>query len=89
MVSVILLVHYFPYNFRSRAMFDIVDMPWAWPVDTNYHEARAYCLWKGPKFRLLVEAEHNVIRGSQVSQHLVSPLNNMSPWYVQFDVHLC
>lgn len=54
------------FYFRYRAMFDIIDMPWAWPADVNYHEARAYCQWKGPKFRLLVEAEHNVIRGPQV-----------------------
>ncbi|WAR24247.1 hypothetical protein MAR_037916 [Mya arenaria] len=52
-------------QYRYRAMFDVLDMPWAWPVDVNYHEARAFCAWKGPDFRLLVEAEHNVIRGKQ------------------------
>lgn len=51
---------------RYRAMFDVLDMPWAWPVDVNYHEARAFCQWKGPEYRLLVEAEHNVVRGPQV-----------------------
>lgn len=52
--------------FRYRAMFDNIDMPLSWPVDVNYHEAKAFCLWKGPEFRLLSEAEHNAIRGHQV-----------------------
>lgn len=28
-------------------MWDIRDMPWDWPAEVNYHEARAYCNWKG------------------------------------------
>ena len=24
----------------------VVSMRWDWPVDVNYHEARAYCFWK-------------------------------------------
>lgn len=54
------------YTCRYRAMYDVLEMPWTWPVDVNYHEARAFCAWKGPDFRLLLEAEHNVIRGKQV-----------------------
>lgn len=44
-------------------MFDIIDMPLNWPVDVNYHEARAYCAWKGPNFRVIKESEFNIIRG--------------------------
>ena len=47
-------------------MFDILEMPWTWPVEINYHEAKAYCAWKGKDYRLLTEAEHNAIRGYQV-----------------------
>ena len=47
-------------------MFDNLDMPWNWPVEINYHEAKAYCTWKGKDYRLLTEAEHNAIRGKQV-----------------------
>lgn len=52
-------------KYKYRAMFDVTEMPWSWPVDVNYHEARAYCAWKGPDYRLLTEAEHNLIRGPQ------------------------
>lgn len=47
-------------------MFDEVDMPWDWPVEVNYHEAKAFCKWKGQGFRLPIEAEHHVMRGPQV-----------------------
>ena len=47
-------------------MFDVIDMPWDWPVDVNYHEAKAFCTWKGDGMRLTSEAEHHVMRGNQV-----------------------
>lgn len=44
-----------------------IDMPWDWPVETNYLEAKAYCNWKskqtGVYTRLLSEAEWYVLRG--------------------------
>lgn len=52
-------------RYKYRAMFDNLDMPWSWPVEINYHEAKAYCTWKGKDYRLLTEAEHNAIRGKQ------------------------
>jgi len=33
-------------NWRLRLMAEVVDMPWDWPVETNYHEARAFCVWQ-------------------------------------------
>jgi len=29
-----------------RLMTEEVPMPWNWPVDVNYHEAKAFCNWK-------------------------------------------
>lgn len=29
-----------------RLMTDEVPMPWDWPVEVNYHEAKAFCNWK-------------------------------------------
>lgn len=43
-------------------MYDVVSMPSNWPVEVNYHEAKAYCAWKGGYYRLLSEAEHHAIR---------------------------
>ena len=56
-------------------------MPWSWPVDVNYHEAKAYCAWKSEKdglrgseaYRLITEAEHHLIRHpEQRPEHIVA-----------------
>ena len=31
---------------RLRVMLEEVPMPWDWPVEVNYHEAKAFCNWK-------------------------------------------
>ncbi len=33
-------------KWRLRLMLEVVPMPWNWPVETNYHEAKAFCQWK-------------------------------------------
>ena len=33
-------------QWRLRLMLEEVPMPWDWPVETNYHEAKAFCCWK-------------------------------------------
>eukprot|EP00055_Hartaetosiga_balthica_P016087 m.99923 g.99923 ORF g.99923 m.99923 type:complete len:856 (-) comp9035_c5_seq1:19-2586(-) len=58
------------HQYRLRTIFEVVDMPWDWPIMINYHEAKAYANWKCDKegiprengFRLLTEAEHNAMR---------------------------
>ncbi|XP_070563489.1 uncharacterized protein [Ptychodera flava] len=57
-------------EFRYRAIFSVIDMPWDWPADVNYHEARAYCAWKGPEFRLPTEAEHHAMRDTEKDSSL-------------------
>ncbi|XP_046339628.2 uncharacterized protein LOC124120813 [Haliotis rufescens] len=52
-------------EYRLRLMFDLVNLPIDWPAEVNYHEAKAFCCWKGAGFRLPTEAEHNVMRGKQ------------------------
>ena len=52
---------------RLRNVYSVIDMPLEWPVEVNYHEARAFCVWKGPDYRLPAEAEHTVLRGTQVT----------------------
>jgi 5-histidylcysteine sulfoxide synthase/putative 4-mercaptohistidine N1-methyltranferase len=48
-------------GWRLRLMTEEVVMPWAWPVDVNYHEAKAFCNWKaqqtGQNIRLPSEDE--------------------------------
>ncbi|WP_240342325.1 5-histidylcysteine sulfoxide synthase [Methylococcus sp. EFPC2] len=33
-------------GWKLRLMLEEVDMPWDWPVEVNYHEAKAFCNWK-------------------------------------------
>ncbi len=46
---------------RLRLMTEEVPMPWDWPVEVNYHEAKAFCNWKklrsGQPVRLPTEDE--------------------------------
>lgn len=34
-------------GWQLRLMTEEVEMPWDWPVEVNYHEAKAFCEWKG------------------------------------------
>ena len=52
--------------YKFRTMTEIMDMPWDWPVEVNYLEAKAFCNWKGrttnKKIRLPTEDEYYVLR---------------------------
>jgi 5-histidylcysteine sulfoxide synthase/putative 4-mercaptohistidine N1-methyltranferase len=37
-----------------RLMTEEVPMPWNWPAEVNYHEAKAFCNWKAQKTGLTV-----------------------------------
>ena len=54
------------HGFRYRTMTRVMDMPWDWPVDVNYLEAKAFCNWKkaqtGLSIRLPSEAEWRCLR---------------------------
>jgi len=55
------------HEYKLRTIFDVIDMPWDWPVEINYHEAKAYINWfnkrenKNLRFRLLTEAEYQYL----------------------------
>lgn len=48
-------------SWKLRLMTEEVEMPWNWPVEVNYHEAKAFCNWKaqrsGEPIRLPTEDE--------------------------------
>lgn len=48
-------------RWRYRALLAEIDMPWDWPVDVNWLEAKAFCNWKaaqtGRRLRLPTEDE--------------------------------
>jgi 5-histidylcysteine sulfoxide synthase/putative 4-mercaptohistidine N1-methyltranferase len=41
-------------KWQLRLMTEIVDMPWDWPVEVNYHEAKAFCNWKAEQTGLAI-----------------------------------
>lgn len=53
-------------QYRYRAMLEVIDMPWDWPVDICYLEAKAFCTWKsgllGRHIRMPTEAEWYALR---------------------------
>ena len=48
-------------QYQLRLVFEEVEMPWNWPVEVNYLEAKAFCNWKkektGQPIRLMTEEE--------------------------------
>jgi 5-histidylcysteine sulfoxide synthase/putative 4-mercaptohistidine N1-methyltranferase len=49
-----------------RTMLERIEMPWNWPVEVNYLEAKAFCNWKsdrlGIKLRMPTETEYYRLR---------------------------
>lgn len=56
------------HDYQLRTLFEIIEMPWDWPVEVNFHEAQAYCRWKQVQdksnliYRLITEPEHVSMR---------------------------
>jgi 5-histidylcysteine sulfoxide synthase/putative 4-mercaptohistidine N1-methyltranferase len=55
-------------DYRYRSMLSVIDMPWNWPAEINYLEAKAFCNWKsevsGQHVRMPTEAEWHQLRNS-------------------------
>lgn len=61
-------------NYKYRAMFDEMSLPFDWPVEVNYYEAIAYCRWKGSNYRLMTEAEWQLATyGNQDNLTVIEP----------------
>lgn len=56
------------HEYKLRTIFEIIDMPWDWPAEVNFHEASAFARWKQDldksqlHYRLITEAEHHALR---------------------------
>jgi 5-histidylcysteine sulfoxide synthase/putative 4-mercaptohistidine N1-methyltranferase len=56
------------HQYKLRLCFEIIPMQWSWPVNINFHEAKAFCKWRSEKdrieipYRLMTEVEHHRMR---------------------------
>ena len=66
-------------GYKYRSMTEEVDMPWSWPVDVNYLEAKAFCRWlsakKGKKIRLPTEPEYYRIYDQNYKMEMDANIN--------------
>jgi len=75
------------HHYQLRTLFEVINMPWDWPVEVNYHEAKAYCTWyaerKGAAYRLPSEAEQQALRDAR--QRAAASVGVESDPVMQFD----
>lgn len=75
--------------YKYRSMTHEIEMPWDWPVDVNYLEAKAFCNWKakktGLKIRLPTEDEWYVLRDSVFGEEFDQDNWKAAPGNVNFE----
>ena len=65
-------------RWRWRGMFEMIDLPMAWPVYVTHDEASAYARWKG--LRLPTEVEfHRAAYGTPNGDENLYPWGNSAP----------
>ena len=69
------------HSWHLRLMTQEVSMPWSWPVEVNYHEAKAYCNWQseqtGKQVRMPTEHEWvSIYEYAGLSDESVANSNN-------------
>jgi len=59
------------HDYRLRTNFEVQPMPWSWPAEVNFHEARAYCNWRSARdetpYKMQTEAQSWRLRGDQTT----------------------
>jgi len=70
-------------------MLEEIDMPWDWPAEVNYLEAKAFCNWKaavsGRRIRLPTEDEFEVLRDEVHGDH---PYWNRAPGNLNMEYYM-
>lgn len=78
---------------KLRLMTEEVNMPWSWPVEVNYHEAKAFCQWQsvqtGKQVRMPTEHEwYSLYEHAGLSDEIVSAGNNAN-LFLDYDASSC
>jgi 5-histidylcysteine sulfoxide synthase/putative 4-mercaptohistidine N1-methyltranferase len=74
-------------TYRFRTMLEIIDMPWDWPVEVNYHEAKAFCNWKGTQTGKMIRlpTEEEWYRMRDVSEIADQPYWSKAPGNINLE----
>jgi len=76
-------------TYQLRLVFEEIAMPWNWPAEVNYLEAKAFCNWKkertGQPIRLMTEEEwyilHDNAKVPDLTEWETAPGNiNLEHW---------
>jgi putative 4-mercaptohistidine N1-methyltranferase len=72
-----------------RLMTEEIPMPWDWPVEVNYHEAKAFCNWKAATTRQPVRlpTEDEWYRLYDVAQLSEVPMNGKASGNLHLDYY--
>lgn len=74
-------------GWNLRLVFNEIEMPWNWPVEVNYLEAKAFCNWKtaqtGKTIRLPMEEEWQLLYNQ--SQIPDQPYWKMAPGNINME----
>ena len=74
-------------SYRLRTVAEEIEMPWDWPVEVNYLEAKAFCNWKGAqigkRLRLPTEDEWYLLRDRAV--HSDQPFWDKAPGNINLE----
>lgn len=74
-------------GWNLRLVFNEIEMPWNWPVEVNYLEAKAFCNWKaaqtGTPIRLPMEEEWQLLYNQ--SQIPDQPYWKMAPGNINME----
>jgi len=76
-------------SWHLRLMTEEIPMPWSWPVEVNYHEAKAFCAWQsqltGQTVRLPTEDEwyrlYDVAGLTEINADERAPANSHLDYY--------
>ena len=77
-----------PTGYKLKTLTQLIDLPMDWPAEVNYHEAAAFCAWKGEKIgkklEIPTEDESLAMREQFKGDYRTLPIRNMGNIDLQY-----
>ena len=75
-------------GYQLKTLTQLIELPLDWPAEVNYHEAEAFCAWKGEKLGLKlqvpIEDEYLAMREHFQGDYRTMPMRNMGNIDMQY-----